>query len=325
MRGWPVPGYPGLRLGHFARARLAKHWARNRPDVVHIATEGPLGTAALLAARRLGIPVSSTFHTNFHAYCRHYGAPFLRNAMLKYLRWFHNRCDVTLVPTQQLLNQLQEQGFERLQRLGRGVDRDLFHPDRRRTELRQSWACREDTPVALSVGRIAREKNLRLVIESFQCAREICPDLRLVFVGDGPLLPRLRRRFPDACYAGMRVGPDLAAHYASADLFLFPSVTETFGNVVLEALASGLVVLSYDYAAAHQFLRHEQNGFLVPYDRSDLFKAGARQLMERRASWPAWSAAARAATVEAPWRAVADVFEQALVACQSLATAAACR
>lgn len=310
--GWPMPFYPGLRLGQFCPRRLVQHWRVHAPDAVHIATEGPLGLAALLAAGHLGIPVTSTFHTNFQSYCRHYYLPFLRARALRYMRWFHNQCALTFVPTTELLGELERLGFERLQHLGRGVDRRLFHPSRRSAELRRQWGAGNGAPVILCVSRVAREKNLPLVLEAFVEVKRAVPDARMVIVGDGPVLPKLRRRFPQAHYAGMRLGEELAIHYASADLFFFASTTETFGNVVLEAMASGLVVLTYDYAAGRQYVRHLQSGVLVPYDQPGLFKQEARRLLELKDRWSAMAEAARRATSAAPWAGVVQRFEAAL-------------
>lgn len=312
VRGWPILLYPSMQIGHFSRARLLAQWRVHRPDVVHIATEGPLGLGALLAARRLKIPVTSTFHTNFHAYCRDYHLGFLRSPVLRYLQWFHNQCAATFVPTLDLLAHLEQAGFKGLLHLGRGVDRQLFHPSRRSSELRKQWRAGEEIPVLLCVSRVAREKNFPLVLESFLELRKRTPRIRMVVVGDGPFLPALRRRFPEAHFAGMRFDEDLAAHYASADLFLFASATETFGNVVLEAMASGLVVLTYNYAAGRQHIEHLQSGILVPFDQPELFKEAARQLFDNRQVWPSLASAARDATGRACWKDVTARFEQAL-------------
>lgn len=312
VAGLPLPFYPGMRVGSFCRKRLLCRWTTNRPEIVHIATEGPLGLAALLAARQLRIPVTSTFHTNFQQYCCHYRVGFLRSQVLRYLRWFHNQCATTLVPTPDLSEHLENLGFLRLQHLGRGVDRELFNPARRSPELRRKWGAGTGAPVVLCVSRMAREKNLPLVLQTFLRFKEHAPHSRMVMVGDGPFLPSLRHRFPQAHYAGMRFDEDLAAHYASADLFFFASVTETFGNVILEAMASGLVVLSYDYAAGRRFIQHRRSGMLAPYDQADLFQQTARELLHDRNSWPLMAEAARERTSEAPWTSVVDQFEATL-------------
>jgi glycosyltransferase involved in cell wall biosynthesis len=262
--GMAIPFYRHLQIGFAPPRMLHAEWSKWRPDVVHVITEGPLGWASVSAARRLGIPICSDFHTNFHSYSRHYGMGLLAGTVSRYLRGLHNRTDCTLVPTAQMQSELEALGFERIDVVGRGVDTWLFGPTRRSDRLRATWGCRGDETVALYVGRIAPEKNLALFIQAVQAMRAINASVRVVLVGDGPQAPEMRARYPDFVFAGMRTGGDLAEHYASADVFLFPSTTETFGNVTLEAMASGLAVVAYDYAAARQYLRHEGNALLAP-------------------------------------------------------------
>jgi glycosyltransferase involved in cell wall biosynthesis len=257
--------FSGVRIGLPARRRLLARWRAARPDVVHVVTEGPLGWSAAAAARRLGIPMSTGFHTNFHAYSRHYGLRLASSLATRYLRTFHNRADCTLVPTDDTRDRLAAAGFERLRIVGRGVDRSLFHPGRRSARLRRQWGCPGEETVVGYVGRLAPEKNLGLFVEAALAIRRADPAARVVLVGDGPEAGALRASHPGFVYAGLRTGGDLAAHYASADLLVFPSLTETFGNVVTEGLASGLAVVAYDYAAAHAHIRHGENGLLARY------------------------------------------------------------
>ena len=261
--GLPLPKYPELQLGIAGTARLREAWRQRPPDIVHLVTEGPLGWSALRAARNLGIPLVSDFHTNFHDYSRHYGFGWIAGLVTGYLRALHNRTVCTFVPTHEMRDRLHASGFKGLAVVGRGIDTQMFSPVKRSAELRRSWQCENDTPVALYVGRLAAEKNLRLFVESVSAARWHRPDLRVVIVGDGPLGKRLRAENPDFIFAGMRTGEDLAAHYASADLFVFPSLSETFGNVTLEALASGLAVVAFDYAAAREHIVHGHNGLVA--------------------------------------------------------------
>jgi glycosyltransferase involved in cell wall biosynthesis len=167
--------------------------------------------------------------------------------------------------------------FERVDVVGRGVDSTLFSPARRSERLRASWGCRGNETVALYVGRLAPEKNLGLFVEAALAMREVDAELRVVLVGGGPEAAGLRVRHPDFVFAGMRTGADLAEHYASADVFPFPSVTETFGNVTLEAMASGLAVAAYDYAAARQYLRNQSSALLAPLnDRAAFIRIAVR-------------------------------------------------
>lgn len=278
LRGLPIPRYPHLKMGLPAKRRLIELWTLQRPDIVHIATEGPLGWSALQAAGVLRLPVVSDFRTNFHAYSQHYGIGWLEKPIVGYLRKFHNRTHSTMVPTEALRRDLVAAGFENLRVVARGVDTRTFNPIRRSVALRAGWGADDRTRVLTCVGRLAPEKNLGVLIESFQAMRQIDPALKLVLVGDGPARESLRAACPEALFAGVCSGEDLAAHYASADLFLFPSLTETFGNVVPEAMASGLAVLAFDHAAAGQLIRSGDNGLLVPAEHRQAFIEAARQL-----------------------------------------------
>ena len=274
MRGVAIPRYTGLRMGLPCKAALLRRWRYQRPDVVHIATEGPLGRSALQAATVLGLPVCSEFRTNFHAYSGHYGLGWLRKPIIGYLRRFHNATQRTMVPTQALHDELSALGFERLSVVSRGVDVRHFSPRKRSDELRAAWGVRPDDLVVACVGRLAPEKNLAVVVSAFEEIRRRDARARLLLVGDGPMRKELEQRYPDVIFAGQRGGEDLAAHYASADLFLFASVTETFGNVTTEAMASGLAVVAYDYAAAARLIRSGDNGRVVPlHDEAAFIRA----------------------------------------------------
>jgi glycosyltransferase involved in cell wall biosynthesis len=315
--GLPLPGYPELRFGLPSGGRLRRMWRESRPDVIHVATEGPLGWTAVGAARRLGIPVSSSFHTNFHSYGKHYRYGFLRGFALRYLRRAHNRADCTLVPSSTIRRRLEAAGFRNLAILGRGVDTELFSPARRDEGLRESWGASAGTPVVLYVGRLAGEKNIPLLFRAWDALREHASRPRLVLVGDGPARRELERSHPEAHYAGMRHGEDLARHYASGDLFLFPSATETFGNVVTEAMASGLGVLGFDYAAAEEHVRHGENGWKVPYGDEGAYVAAALDVLGVREGWPAVREAARRTAEGLTWRAIVRGFERGLLALSS--------
>ena len=275
LRGLPIPRYPHLKMGLPAKPALTRLWSLRRPDVVHIATEGPLGWSALQAAHKLRLPVTSDFRTNFDAYSRHYGVGWLRKPIMAYLRKFHNRTLATMVPTEDLCAKLVASGFRHVQVVGRGVDTDRFSPIHRSQALRESWGAGPQTLVVACVGRLAPEKNLGCLLQAFAAIRARRPDSRLLLVGDGPSRRELQTACPDASFAGLRSGLDLSAHYASADMLLFPSTTETFGNVTPEAMASALPVLAYDYAAAAQLIRSGDNGMLASFDQTESFIARA--------------------------------------------------
>ena len=271
VRGLPIPNYPHLRMGLPAKNALVKLWTLQRPDVVHIATEGPLGWSALQAARKLKLPVSTDFRTNFDAYSRHYGLGWLQKPISAYLRKFHNLAQCTTVPTLALRNTLAANRFERLQVVARGVDVARFNPGHRDSALRATWGAGEHDPVALYVGRLAPEKNLSLLARTFNAMQAANPNLKLVVVGDGPARDEFQSLCPSALLVGSQTGPALSAHYASADCFVFPSLTETYGNVTPEALASGLALVAYDHAAAADLVQHGHNGLLAPAGDADAF------------------------------------------------------
>lgn len=306
--GVPIPRYSELRFGLPANDRLRQAWMARRPDLVHVATEGPLGWSARSVATDLDLPVVSSFHTNFHSYGQHYGFGFLKALVLGWLRSFHNHTLRTFVPSNDLLSRLEEDGFRNLRLFARGVDTDLFGPHRRDSRLREAWGADERTPVALYVGRLAGEKNLELVCEAYQRMRDQLPNLQLVLVGDGPARPGLESRLPEAHFAGMQRGAALATHYASADAFLFASVTETFGNVVTEAMASGLVVLAYDYAAPGRFIRPGENGLLAPFNNAPAFLEQADQLARIRHLWPDLGQRARQTMLPHSWDVIIDGY-----------------
>lgn len=313
-RGWSLPGYPGLQWGQSSLHKLLRRWKRQRPDVLYIATEGPLGLSALRAARRLQIPVVSGFHTNFQQYTGHYGIALLTRALTNYLRWFHNRSQMTLVPSTSQLIELQRRGFERLELLARGVDGQLFHPAKRCNELRLSWGLAESDIAILHVGRLAAEKNLALLVKSFRILQQAHPQqrLKLILVGDGPQRASLQQQLPEAVFCGLQRGEALATHYASGDLFVFPSLSETFGNVVLEALASGLGVVAFDRAAAAQHIRHGHNGVLAATEDQQGFIEAASWLLEEPENLRRVRLNARQHGARQGWPAIVELFEQHL-------------
>jgi glycosyltransferase involved in cell wall biosynthesis len=294
LRGGALPRYPGLRFGLPAGRTLRQHWSQHRPDAVYVATEGPLGWSAMRAARRLGIPLSSGFHTRFDSYASHYGLGLLTPLVRGYLRRFHQRAAATLVPTDALARELHAMGITNTRLLRRAVDTQLFHPNRRDEALRASWGVDAATPVVLYVGRIAPEKNLELAIQAFRAIRQQVPQARYVWVGDGPARDALQAAHPDFIFAGVQRGEALARHYASADLFPFPSLRETFGNVLIEALAAGLPVVAYAEGAAREHLADGVNGYCIASGNAPAFIEAAAKLASNPALIRHMGRAARA-------------------------------
>ncbi len=297
VRGAALPKYPGLRFGFPAGRALTRLFDARRPDAVYVATEGPLGWSAVRTARRLGIPVATGFHTRFDAYAGAYGLGPLTPLVRYWLRRLHNASGATVVPTPELREWLERHGFQRVRVVARGVDTKLFDPARRRQKLRERWGVAPDGVAVIYVGRIAAEKNLSLAIEAFRRIRERRPDARFVWVGTGPLAARLRQEHPDFIFTGLRLGEDLAEHFASADLFLFPSLTETFGNVTIEAMASGVPTIAFDYGAARAHLIDREHGRFVASGDDAAFIAAAVAVAADAGQRRLMSAAARRAAL----------------------------
>jgi glycosyltransferase involved in cell wall biosynthesis len=230
-----------------------------------------------------------------------------------YLRNFHNRAACTMVPTREIATDLAAQRFERLRVVGRGVDPAVFSPARRSPELRASWGADDATLVALCVSRFAHEKNFALVIQAYEAMRRIRAEAKLVLVGDGPLANDLRRKNVGCVIAGRKVNGELSRHYASADVFLFPSMSETWGNVTLEAMASGLGLVAYDYAAAREVLRHGESALLAPLGDAAAFIAQAERLAREPELARRLGHAARAAAEGCTWERVVADFEAVLL------------
>src|SRR5271166_5817425 len=313
VRGLPLPGYQGLQFGVPSGRLLRESWKNHRPAAVYVATEGPLGWSAVRAARSLGIPTVSGFHTNFHQYCKHYRLGWLQQIALRYLRWFHNQTECTLVSNEGLRAGLQSVGFNNVSILERGVDSQLFDRQRRCSQLRQEWGVSDNDLVLTYVGRIAAEKNLKVAIEAYRQMRKGGDCVKFVIVGDGPLRSVLQKENTDLIFAGMQTGEQLARHYASADVFLFPSETETFGNVTLEAMASGLAVVAYNYAGARLHIANGETGVLVRFGDAKAFVDSACGLVRAPETVARIRRQAREYVARLNWQRVVERFETLLL------------
>lgn len=312
VKGYPIPNYTDLRFGLPERGQLAGLWKAHRPDIVHVSTEGPLGWSAIGTARKLRLPVTSSFHTNFQSYSGHYRLGLLKSAIEAYLRRLHNRTAATLVPTKALQTDLARRGYLNLSIMSRGVSTERFSPAKRSEALRESWGAGPKDLVMLCVGRLAKEKNLGVVLSAFSTVSAKHPTAKLVLVGDGPMKQFIQSTCPSVILAGMRTGEDLSAHYASADVFLFPSLSETYGNVVLEAMASGLAVLSYRCAAAAELIVSGTNGHLVPEGNAIRFIQTALALADTPQDIDIVRRQAAPSVARLDWAHVQDAFVETL-------------
>lgn len=229
----PCPTYPEIRLALFPGRKMARTIERSRPCVVHIATEGPLGFTARRYCMRRGIPFTTAYHTKFPEYLEA-RSPIPAKWTYRGMRWFHRPSAAVMVATQTVENELVSQGFSNIKRWSRGVDTQMFRP-------REKGFLDLPRPIALYCGRVAVEKN----IEAFLTLPE--PKSKVV-VGDGPQMDMLAKKYPDVKFVGLKQGEELARFYAAADVFVFPSLTDTFGLVLLEALACGVPVAAYPVA-----------------------------------------------------------------------------
>jgi glycosyltransferase involved in cell wall biosynthesis len=278
-----------------------------RPDLVHIATEATLGLSTLLHARRRGYPVVSSFHTNWDHYSGHYRIGFARSLIWRYLRWFHARTAETYVPSRPTINDLKTRGFENLVLWPRGVDGRLFRPDRAaRLAVREALGFGPDDIVIGHVSRLAPEKNVGHLAAALELVGEARPSARFLFVGDGPEREDLERQMgPNARFVGYRSGDDLADHYAAADVFAFASLTETFGNVVLEAMASGLPVVAVRAGGVGDIVRNGGTGLLVePGEPPSAFADALIRLVDDIALRRDLAESARAYALTQTWDAI---------------------
>ena len=314
IHGLKLPFYRDVKLGRPCTSLLKREWRKRRPDLVLIVTEGLLGHSAMKAATGLGIPVFSEYHTNFQQYTRFYGVSLIEKLVNAHLRRFHNRAEVSFVPTDEIRKTLSRQGYMNLVTVARGVDTELFNPAQRSQALRRQWGLQEEDLAVLYVGRVAAEKNIDLAVRAFRRVQLLNPRAKFVLVGDGPVRQRLQRENPDFIYCGMQRGEELARHYASADLFVFPSLTETFGNVLIEALASGLPAVAFDYAAAKRHVRDHYNARSVPPENDEAFLRAAADLATQAGVRRSLGAQARASMLDNSWESVyrrlAAIIEQ---------------
>jgi len=308
---WPLPGYWEVNVGAPFFGQIKRRWQTAPPDIVYIAIETPLGFSAMTAARKLGIPLVGGFHTNFKEYLVDYGLGLIAKPVGLYQKWFHSKLLKTLVPSPGMHKKLDSEGFSNIEILGRGVDTDLYSPEKRSASLRAKWGVNDDTPIALVVGRVSGEKNIELAIKSFKSMRKICPEMVAIVVGDGPVCKKLAKANPEVRFPGYLTGETLAECYASCDMLFFPSETETFGNVTLEAMASGLAILAYDYAAAGWHGTNGVNCLKVPKGDEDAFISAAESMLDTNLRKRIGSQA-RVTAEKLGWKAVVADFEAIL-------------
>jgi glycosyltransferase involved in cell wall biosynthesis len=276
----PLFLYPDVQWA-FPRLRdVVEDVSQFRPDVVHVATEFALGLAGLKAARQLKLPLIASAHTDYDRYAGRYSVEWALRLGWHYLRWFYGQAYRVLCPSRIYEEHLHRRGVTHTGIWSRGVDPDEFHPRFRSDEYRQSLGLGADDLLVTYIGRIAREKNLRHLLSAWEALSGERGSARLALVGGGPLEEEIRRRqIPGVHVMGLMHDRMLAEAYASADIFVFPSATETFGNSLLEAMGSGLPCLAANAAGVLEFAEHGQNAWLVSPNKSSAIVQGLRRLM----------------------------------------------
>jgi phosphatidylinositol alpha 1,6-mannosyltransferase len=301
VRSVRFPLYPDYRVSLPFSRRVRRELDSFQPDLIHVVSPTPMAVWAQRLAKRRGIPVVSSFHTDFVSYFRHYRMGGLEPLGWRGLRWFYNRCAATFAPAESVVRALGEQGIRGAESWSRGIDARRFSPDLRDEALRASWGAAPEVPVLLFVGRLVREKDLLEFEAITRRLRERELEFRLVLVGDGPLLEELERALPEARFAGHRDGDDLARHFASADLFLFPSTTETFGNVVVEAAASGVPAVVAGRGGPPDLIVPGETGLIARANDPTDFAGSVAGLLGNRERLSAMGRSARSLAVERDW------------------------
>lgn len=272
--------YPECRLTIPNIFRIHNVIDKFKPDLIHCVTPFNLGLCGLNYARDRAIPLVSSYHTNFDQYLDYYNLRILQNIVWDYTRWFHNQCLANYAPSQATIKLLHHKGIKNLEHWGRGVDTVNYDPQKRSEELRRSWGAHNKL-VLLYVGRLAPEKNLDVLAQSYKNILETYPQkLHLVVTGDGPLASALKHELnKNVTFTGYKKGQELAQIYASSDIFAFPSTTETFGNVVLEAMSSGLPVIGTAAGGVQENVVPELNGILCRPKSSEDFSRALQTLV----------------------------------------------
>ncbi len=295
------PGYGELRLGYpwhrgFVPARLEGF----DPDVVHLLGPVATGLVGLRHARRMGLQIVSSFHTDIPGFARQWGLGGLSPALWRALRWVHNKTDITLAPSMTTADELVEAGFDNVGIWSRGVDTALFNPGRRSAEWRERLTDgNPHSPLLLYAGRLSPEKRVSWI----RRALESLPTFRLAVVGDGPARAELEATLPRerTVFTGWLEGEDLASAYASADAFVFPGANETFGNVVLEAMASGLPVIAPDRGGLLDFVEDGATGVLFDSEDPAALARAVLRLAQDEALWQRLRRRSREVALSRSW------------------------
>ncbi len=300
-----LPEYELQKLSFPPVLEIVDYLQRERFTEVVISTPGPTGLAALLGAKMLGLPTTSIYHTDFPQYVRILtDDSFLETLTWNFMEWFYGLCDTVYVNSQHYLDCLAERGIERqrIKILPRGLDLGLFSPERRERDFWVSRGMKNDELGIVFVGRVSREKDLDILAKAYQKLRKAQLPCRLLIVGDGPYREELQQELEDAIFTGYLSGEDLATAYASAHIFAFPSTTDTFGNVVLEAQASGLACVVSDEGGPRELVDEGVNGLITKAKNVGDFTRALQKLVEDPALLKKLRSNAYSAVKDRNWR-----------------------
>ncbi len=283
MPSVPIPMYPDYKLGFYS-ASTGKQLDAFRPDIIHISTPDIIGYRFLKYALKHGIPVGAVYHTDFPSYLGYYHLGFTEKLVWKYLRKLYNACNVLFAPTHDMQHKLEDKGIRTVELWSRGIDREIFQPSRRSFSVRQSWGA-DDRRVIAYAGRFVWYKDIQVVIDVYDrfMSGPHADRVRFVMIGSGPEEDELKQRMPEAVFPGYLTGDSLPEAYASSDIFLFPSTTETFGNVILEAFACGLPAVVSDIGGCKELVGQAEGGIVVTAKDADAFYESCLRLILDRA------------------------------------------
>lgn len=298
-----LPGRPEYQVSVGMSPRVIDELDRFQPTIIHIATPDLLGLQALAYARIRKIPVVASYHTHFSSYLSFYHLTRLEGLAWAYLRWFYKKCEHVYVPSRSMAKVLSDRGIEKgVELWPRGVDITMFHPGKRSMDWRRSKGFADDEIVISFISRLVLEKGLAIYADVIQALRESGKKVRVLVVGSGPAERLLRDRFPRAVFLGHLTGDELAVAYASSDIFLFPSATETFGNVTLEAMASGVPALCANATGSSSLVVHGETGYLAEPGDVDSFIRYGMDLVEDVEKRRLMSIASRREAESYSWR-----------------------
>lgn len=275
-----MPGRPEYRVTIGFPVDAKQKLKDFNPDIIHIATPDLLGYKGLKWAMKHKIPVVSSFHTHFASYLKYYKLGFLEPIGWKYLKWFYENCDQVYVPSKSMIDELVRKKIDgNFKVWERGVEIENFNPKLRSESWREEIGFRKNDIVVTFVSRLVWEKNLKMYADVLNDLKKQYPNIKALIVGDGPAMEGLKEMIPDAEFTGFLKGQSLSVAYASSDIFFFPSESETFGNVTLEAMSSGLPCVVADAAGSKSLVENGENGFLAKANDKERFKSQIEQLV----------------------------------------------